>query len=219
MLFDTDIMTGSRENERQHLYFEGDVYRYVVNEKLEHWVEFGPLMKEYPRDFDWFEGERLLLRRLVNRRQRLMSSFVDNTFITNKNLYSIKLKRNSVSIKFVLALLNSKLLSYLYLSQVTQATKDDFPQVTIQDLKSLPVPEADVARHDALVALAERMLGLQAALADSEARSDDRRHALRRRIERLDEEIDAQVHALFGLNDEEIALVEGRADADRDRRA
>ena len=211
VLFDAEIMTGSQENERQHLYFEGDVYRYTVNEKLEHWVEYGPSMKEYPRDFCWFEGERLLLRRLVNRRQRLMSSFVDKTFITNKNLYSIKKKQNSVPIKFVLALLNSKLLSYLYLAQVSQATKDDFPQVTIQDLKSLPLPNAEAARHNLLVALVERLLTLQEDFAHSEDLFDDRRHELQRQIKKIDKQIDAQVYALYDLNDDEIAIVEGRA--------
>jgi len=53
---------------------------------------------------------------------------------------------------FVLGLLNSKLVSRLYLDQVTQATKDDFPQVTVKDILELPVPLPGAARHAEIVA-------------------------------------------------------------------
>lgn len=211
VLFDHSLLTESRVNEHQHLYFEGDIYRYVTNEKLQNWVEYGPRMKEYPRDFFWFEGERLLLRRLVNRRNRLMCSIVNTTFITNKNLYSIKPKDSSLSANLLLALLNSKLISFLYLSQVSQATKDDFPQVTIQDLKSLPFPETDCTAHNAIISLVERMLVLQSALSDNDELFDDARHLLKHRIDTLDAQIDAHIYALYGLDEAEIALVEGRA--------
>jgi len=97
-------------------------------------------MKEYPKEFRWFEGERLLLRRLVNRRQRLMATIAKKTFITNKNLYSLLPKPGTEPLEVTLALLNSKLISRLYIEAVSQATKDDFPQVTIADLTTLPVP-------------------------------------------------------------------------------
>ena len=210
VLFDNSILTAQKVNERQHLYFEGDVYRYNVNSKLDNWVEFGSPMKEYPRDFLWFEGERLLLRRLVNRRHRLMSSLVNATFITNKNLYSIKAKHGTTSIRFLLALLNSKLFSFLYLSQVSQATKDDFPQVTIQDLKSLPYPSIHVDTFHALDSLVDRMLKLHASHSVNEDLFDDRRHEIQHQIDHLDSQIDAQIYKLYDLHDDEIAIIEDR---------
>jgi hypothetical protein len=36
------------------------------------------------------------------------------------------------------------------------------------------------------------------------------RHELAQRIERLDKDIDVLAYALYGLTDEEIAIVEGR---------
>ncbi len=40
---------------------------------------------------------------------------------------------------------------------------------------------------------------------------DDRRHALKRRIEEVDREIDQLVYDLYGLTDDEIKIVEGKA--------
>lgn len=60
-----------------------------------------------------------------------------------------------------------------------------------------------------MVALVEEMLRLKREHAAAEAAKDDRRHDLAREIERVDRAIDALVYGLYGLSDEEIAVVEG----------
>jgi hypothetical protein len=66
---------------------------------------------------------------------------------------------------------------------------------------------ADVARHDRMVALVERMLDLHKKLA-----SEGAPHVvtvLQRQIGATDREIDRMVYELYGLTAEEIAVVEG----------
>ena len=168
-------------------------------------------MREYPKEYFWFEGERLLLRRLVNRKQRLMATKIDKTTITNKNLYVIKAKGKE-SIYYILGIINSKLISKIYLAQVSQATKDDFPQVTINDVLALPYRKMtspippNAARHDRMLALVGRMLELHQLLAGATLPQDRERR--RRQIEAGDREIDALVYELYGLTGEEIRLVE-----------
>lgn len=210
VLFDSGLLTKEKSSEKSHPYFEGDIYRYETNEKLERWIEYGDKMKEYPKEFDWFENPRVLLRRLVNRQQRLMASFAEKTYITNKNLYVVKPKRNEISNFYILGLLNSSLMSYLYLKQVSQATKDDFPQVTIRDTANLPAPEIDKAKHDELVQLVESMLQLKKDYAAADVLKEDRRHDIAAKISHTDAEIDKLVYGLYGLTEAEIAVVEGR---------
>ena len=64
-------------------------------------------------------------------------------------------------------------------------------------------------QHDALVKLVEEMLELQKERAEV-GELDDRRHALKRRIEQVDKEIDELVYELYGLTEEEIRIVEGK---------
>ena len=208
VLFDKNLLTDSKTSDLSYPYFEGDIYRYRMNHKAENWIEFNDDMRERPKEFTWFEGERILLRRLVNRRQRLMAILVRDTFITNKNLYSI-VANSSISLQLILALLNSRLFSYLYLKQVTQATKDDFPQVTIRDIKSLPIPPIATleAHNDTMVKLVDKMLDLHRQLQGSVL---IRREVLEMQIEATDKEIDALVYRLYGLTEEEIQTVEGR---------
>jgi type I restriction-modification system DNA methylase subunit len=210
VLFNQSLLTNKKSKPDSHRYFEGGVYRYEVRQKLEHWVELGPKMSEYPKEFKWFEGPRLLLRRLVNRQQRLMAGFTDKTFITNKNLYTVlPLAQRKLPPKFdyfLLAILNSKLISRLYIDQVSQAVKDDFPQVTIKDILNLPFPEPENPQYDKLVRLAERMLDAKSSM--TKTKSDADRNYAAAHCGALDGQIDRLVYDLYGLTKEEISFVE-----------
>jgi hypothetical protein len=168
-------------------------------------------MREFPKEFFWFEGERILLRRLVNRQKRLMATIVREVVITNKNLYMLR-QNSAENLLYTLGILNSKLMSRFYLSQVSQATKDDFPQVTIRDILNLPYKTTnfsdptDKARHDKMVKLVEQMLDLNRKLAAAKLAHE--RTALERQIAATDKQIDALVYELYGLTKEEIEIVE-----------
>ena len=209
VLFDSQLLSDQKSSELHFRYFEGDVYRYQINLVIDRWIEFGDKLKEKPKEFFWFQNQRLLLRRLVNRRQRLMASMTDATFITNKNLYS--LIPRGIDGRVLLGVLNSKLLSFLYIHQVTQATKDDFPQVTIKDILSLPFPSAEKINRAqvTLIAHVEQMLTLHKNLAAASSPTDKER--LERQIRVTDNAIDALVYELYGLTQDEIKIVEGRA--------
>ena len=211
VLFTRELLTESKTAASFHPYFEGDVYRYVLNYVVPCWVEYGPKMREYPKEFHWFEGERVLLRRLVNRKHRLMATRIENTVITNKNLYVIK-PTGKETVAYILGIINSRLISRVYLAQVSQATKDDFPQVTIRDILSLPFRPIDFsdltenARHGQMVELVEQMLQLNKQLA--EAKVPQIKTVLQRQIEATDRRIDQLVYELYGLTKEEIKIVE-----------
>jgi len=208
VLFDKWLLADERITDLSHRYFEGDVYRYKINVQANQWVEFGDKMKERPKEFFWFEGKRILLRRLVNRRQRLMAALTSETFITNKNLYTILKRDDNIDIRMLLGVLNSKLISFLYIKQVTQAVKDDFPQVTIKDILSLPFPPAtSIVKHaPRMVELVDQMLSIHMHLA--KAKTPDEKTRIQRHIDATDHQIDQLVYELYHLTNEEIEIVE-----------
>jgi adenine-specific DNA-methyltransferase len=208
ILFDNSLIKNSKKSQIYVEYFDGDVYRYVVNYSILGWLPFDDSLKERPKELKWFEGKRILLRRLVNRQQRLMASLCSKAFLTNKNLYSI-LPQHNVDLRFVLGLLNSKLISYLYINQVTQAAKDDFPQVTIRDVLNLPYPLDDEIQQKCLVTLVDQMLKAKEELAAAKLDQDVQR--LEHRCATLDRQIDEAVYELYGLTEEEIKIVEGKS--------
>lgn len=115
-------------------------------------------------------------------------------------------------VRFVAAILNSRLMRYVYRVMVREAAQKAFPQVKVGSLRMLPIhsidfaDKAERAAHDALVASVDEVIALQARREDTNSPHD--RDILTRRIESLDREIDQAVERLYGLSGEEIAQVE-----------
>ncbi|MFO7665693.1 MAG: hypothetical protein R6V76_03660 [Desulfobacterales bacterium] len=93
------------------------------------------------------------------------------------------------------------------------ATKDDFRQTTLAELRRFPIPfpdfknKADKTRHTRLVALVEKMLALTPKLRG--ASSESEKAALQNAVTTTDAEIDRLVYELYGLTSDEIKIVEG----------
>ena len=116
--------------------------------------------------------------------------------------------------EYFLGLLNSRYFDWLYRGLV-QETGRVFAQVKLSKAKQLPIrpinfsDPADVARHDRMVSLVERMLELHKRLASARASAD--REMYQRQIEATDRQIDALVYELYGLTEDEIKIVEGES--------
>ncbi len=194
VLLPKDLIGDKRTQAVNYPYFSGDVYRYEVSVEKK-WIKFGVGFKEGPKEKVWYEGERLLLRRLMSRAHRLMTGYTDEAFVTNKNLYILR-QKHDVELKFLLAIANSRLYSHLYASRVSGSVKDDFPQVTMTDFLSLPLPETSTAERLQFIKLVDQILASKAKNREADTSS-------------LETRIDQLVYKLYGLTEEEIAVVEG----------
>ena len=65
----------------------------------------------------------------------------------------------------------------------------------------------DCTRHDKLVALVDKMLALAPKLRAE--KNESKRKTLQNAVDATDRQIDRLVYELYGLTEEEIALVEG----------
>jgi hypothetical protein len=139
-----------------------------------------------------------------------MAALTAETFITNKNLYTVLIRDHDIDIRILLGVLNSRLISFLYIKQVTQAVKDDFPQVTIKDMLSLPFPSSTTLTKYAprMIELVDQILSVHNQLAA--AKTPDDKMRLQRQIDATDHQIDNLVYELYGLTKKEIQIIDGR---------
>jgi len=96
-------------------------------------------LKERPSEIDWFENERLLIRRLVSRSDRLLATMTSDKFVTKKDTYIFKSEK--IPIPILLSIVNSQFLSWWHFNIELAASKDDFRQVTLRALRNLPLPD------------------------------------------------------------------------------
>lgn len=146
------------------------------------------------RPIRMFEGKRITLRRLLTRKFRLQAGLAIETMITTDNVLNMIPKMEGICIEFALGILNSKLISWVYVNTSMIAQKDDFPQVHISALSKINLPKSDKARQDKMVTLVEQMLDLhKRKAAATDAAGQER---LQRVIDATDKQIDACVRTI-----------------------
>ncbi|HSN75668.1 MAG TPA: Eco57I restriction-modification methylase domain-containing protein [Anaerolineae bacterium] len=173
--------------------------------KGSNWYAFG-----YPKSMTLFQWRKIIVPDYNN----VASFTMDEHSHFYKTGYGI-LVRDDVreSSLYILGLLNSPLL-FRYLTRVSTMLRGGYVRFWTQYIEQLPIRTidftnpADVARHDRMVSLVERMLDLHKRLAAEQ--TPHVKTVLQRQIEATDRQIDALVYELYGLTEEEIAVVEGR---------
>lgn len=116
------------------------------------------------------------------------------------------------SVRYILGLLNSKLLQWRH-KQGATSMRGGWYSYEARFIRHLPIrtidfsDPADKAQHDKMVKFVEQMLAAQKERAN--ALTDRDIDYWQRRCDTLDRQIDELVYELYGLTDDEIALVEG----------
>jgi adenine-specific DNA-methyltransferase len=167
-----------------------------------------PNHKEVKRLSHEHRSEKILIRRVA---PTLIAALDSRKLLFTKNLYSVI--SEDVSMKYLMALINSKVLQFFFKSYFTTKKEDIFPEIQVYQLEQLPIPVRDLSEpsekavHDRIVKLVEQMMSVKERYAA--AKSEQEQLRLERLAAGLDRQIDEAVYALYGLTEEEIALVEG----------
>ncbi len=167
------------------------------------WFAFG-----YPKSMTLFQRPKIVVPDYNN-----VASF---TYDSDGHFYKtgygiILLEGRQESLLYLLGLLNTRLL-FGHLLRVGTTLRGGYVRFWTQFIEQLPIrtinfdDPADAGRHDRMVALVERMLDLHKKLAAASIPAD--KDLYQRQIEATDRQIDALVYELYGLTDEEIAIVE-----------
>jgi len=124
------------------------------------------------------------------------------------------LVKPSLSTKYILGLLNSRLLEW-FLQKIATQMRGGYFSYESRFIKYLPIKlpdpsiESEQANHDQIVLLVDQMLDLNKKLPS--AKTADEKTRLEREIKATDNQIDQLVYQLYGLTEEEIKIVEGEA--------
>jgi type I restriction-modification system DNA methylase subunit len=183
-----------------------DVGRYALNWSGV-WVKYGEWVSTY-LPMTVFSGPRILIREITGRPPNvLLASYTEDMFVHNPSVLTV-LPRGSVSPKFLLGVINSRLMSSIFRFVAPKSKKGLFPKIIITDARRLPMPKLnllhDKAQNGKLVDLVDKMLALKL----HEATSESEKAALQNAVTTTDAEIDRLVYELYGLTAEEIKIVE-----------
>ncbi|HEX7415450.1 MAG TPA: TaqI-like C-terminal specificity domain-containing protein [Bacteroidia bacterium] len=188
------------------------IHRYNIEEK-ELYVNYILEELDRPRPQSIFEQNEKIISKFIGK--DLEFSYDDKQLFVINTGCVIFLKENSVfQIKYLLGLLNSKVLNY-YFKNVFTDYRDVFPIMKSGHIEELPIVsinfknKTEKAAHDKIVALVEQML-----LAKKEvktAKTDKDITYYQRKCQTLDAQIDAEVYTLYDITPDEINIIDGNA--------
>ncbi|MBP5406485.1 restriction endonuclease subunit S [bacterium] len=117
-------------------------------------------------------------------------------YLCNDKINVIYELEKEYDMKFILALLNSKLINFWFRKLFTSGF-----EIKLNQLETIPIPVATKEQQKQIVELVDEILRLK---------SQNDGKMLVEQVSALEAEIDRQVYELYGLTDDEIAIVEGR---------
>jgi hypothetical protein len=187
---------------RYQTQFTGEYVWYVPKEMTAH------RRTARPGTAERFQQPKVLIR---DTGDGLQGTFDPCEFFVKDVLIVADKDRDANLLKLLSAILNSRLMRFFY--------ETSFPTLHVQrdELASLPIrlPDASIADERPFITwlpeLVDRMLGLQEQL--TAARTAHDKTVIQRQIEATDRQIDRLVYELYGLTDDEIAIIEQRTPA------
>ncbi len=148
-------------NENTFKYLEGkDVSRYFLS-----WsglyLKYG-IHLAAPRTFNLFNGEKIIIREITGKYPRsIISTYNEDIYLYNRsNIAIIEKEEKDISLKYVLVILNSSLISYYFIKNTAKSVRKMFPKIILKDLRLFPFKEIKIELQQPFIEKADLMLSL-----------------------------------------------------------
>ncbi|MBA3922656.1 MAG: hypothetical protein H0X31_13545 [Nostocaceae cyanobacterium] len=175
-------------------YLEGkDICRYHANWSGE-FLKYGSNLAARRNDFRLFSTKRILVRQIPSKPPYCINACLIEEIALN-DLNSINVFNIKIEPQLVLAILNSKLISYWFIHKFGKMQRGTFPQFKVNELATFPMPKKFGIYREILITKVHQII--------ISKRADQVAH-----FSNLTSEIDQIIYELYKLTVEEIALVE-----------
>ena len=185
-----------REIGRYNLNWKGSFLKYEIE-----------AIHSCKREDIFLTSEKIFFRRVS---ANIIATLDTNQFYALNTLIAVNLKpTTNESIKFILGLLNSKLIDFYY-QKFLKSTKKVFSEIQARQIAELPFPKIESNQskeHDQIVTSVDQLLKLNK---DLQAETlESKKEQIKRKIDHFEDKINELVYKLYDLTEEEIKIVEG----------
>jgi len=173
-------------------YFDGkNICRYFIGWSGE-FLKYGNHLAEPRKNFALFSTKRILVRQIPSKLPYCINACLIEEIALN-DLNSMNIINMQETPELILAVLNSKLISYWFFHKFGKMQRDTFPQFKVNELAIFPMPKTFEPYRENLVRFVTKIM------AEKKAGNN---------TQELEMQIDTLVYALYGLSDAEIKYIE-----------
>lgn len=193
------------DTDSKPLLFGRDITRYCITFS-NNWVNYKPreMMREEiirrgegVRHGLWLRSPEVFERRKILTRQtadEIIAAFDDGNYYYSNTIHGTAITDDSFLIEYVLAILNSKLITWYYRTTTEEEGKV-FAQIKIALLRQLPIYLASPEQQNHIASIVASIQNIK----HNDPEQD---------TSLLQSEINQMVYALYGLTDDEISIIE-----------
>ncbi|WP_353571352.1 TaqI-like C-terminal specificity domain-containing protein [Candidatus Albibeggiatoa sp. nov. BB20] len=138
-----------------------DITRYQLEWNGELWISYGSWLAA-PREPKFFTQERVLIREITS--NYLFCTYSLEEYYNSPSIINIVQDKNSLNLKYLLTILNSKLIGWYHNAVSPKARKGLFPKILVNDVRNLPIRTISNTQQYAFIEKAEYMLLLHQTL-------------------------------------------------------
>ena len=153
---------------------------------------------------DLFEKDEKLLTQHVS--GRIIAGLDTSSYYVLQTI-NLVYSKGEISNKYLLGLLNSKVLNFYYDSYFNMGSEFT-TAVATENLDLLPIKKIDKSKQEFFIKLVDKMLSLNKRLNEIKDKQTDEKTRLEKEIQKTDEEIDQEVYKIYGITKEEQKIIE-----------
>jgi len=185
--------------------------RYHIDITKNRWIKYGPWLAA-PRDPNNFTGKRILVQEITGgKERRIIAAFYDGELYHSRDVIPIKIENNIINPFYILAIINSDLITWYHHKRNPKAQKGLFPKVLVSDLEKLPIIEIDTKNkkdndlQNMIIKLAEQLNILYED--KNSLKLDTKIEIMQTKIDYIENQINMLIYNLYDLTEDEINLI------------
>lgn len=140
-----------------------DVKQYLLNWNNELWISYGEWLAA-PRERKFFVNKRILIREIT--KDKLFACYTEEEFYNTPSLINVINEKDILELKYILTIINSKLLGWYHNKTSPKANKGLFPKILVNDVRNLPLVNISSEKQQPFIEKADKMLSLNKELQD-----------------------------------------------------
>lgn len=185
-----------KRGEDYYKYIDGvDVKRYCLTWENGEYLKYGKNLAAPRTNWALYSSPRILVRQIPSKPPYcIQACFTDEVLLNDRNSMNIiNIRCNPL---YLLGVLNSRPISFWFEHKFGKLQRGLFPQFKINELAIFPIPHAEKAQEEQIATIVNSILSAKKVTHLADTTAEER-------------EIDRLVYDLYGLTEEEIAIVEG----------
>lgn len=152
-----------------------------------------------------FNNEKILIPRFV---LDFQATYSDKTEYILDNIYIIHINKDGILLKYLLAILNSRLMNFYYRYRYSQThIGGGYFAINGKQLENLPIKVIDKAKQKEIISIVDEILAIKSRLNLLEESNTDEKKRLEAKIDQYEAQINDQIFKIYGLSKAEISII------------